>query len=397
MTVPSKIFDFIIDPIRSADRRQGHDFLRRYLEGFQSVWETTDAKIFDVTKLWSITDCPNEQLAFLKQIVGWTNDLDNITRELSYDELRRLIAISMRIWKRRGTESSIEDILFFATGARARVWNWFFFRWIIGETLFGEEHEGYDPWIVPDAGEDEQAEYLSQLRIVDDGTLNRTLVMNLLRLMRACSERWEVIYLTFLDTFLVAGDSTQWTTDNAPHLIVINNSLVISAVGAEEYTENMNGLTLKEGIFNVRCKTDGDKIDLRWKDENDDLLYYIWIGTDSDASPSYLTLVRYVDGVPDTLFEEEIPEFPVHKNVYYMFRATFSHEVDGRVRIQFFIDGNEMFNETDDQFVPIGPELPAFPTLKKIVFATFDATLTISEVEIVALPVETDVISINEE
>jgi len=133
MTVPSQIFDYLILPIREADQREGKDFLKRYLLGPQSVWETTDQKIKDIPKLWSIVECPDEFLKFLKWIVGWTGELDSVTQDLIFDELRRLISISGRLWKLRGPEDTIVDVLRFATGQRNRIWNWFDFRWVLAD------------------------------------------------------------------------------------------------------------------------------------------------------------------------------------------------------------------------------------------------------------------------
>jgi hypothetical protein len=124
--------------------------------------------------------------------------------------------------------------MFFVLASRANIWDWFDFRWVLSETAFGEEFEGHDPWLIelPDpsvwgAGI-EKTERLSCLRIVDNGSLNRELVVNLLKLMRATGERWEIIYLAFLDLFDVPGADVQWTKDHAPSLVVADNVMALS-------------------------------------------------------------------------------------------------------------------------------------------------------------------------
>lgn len=131
MAPPRKIYDFIIEPIRTMDQREGEMFLQRFLNGPQQVWVALDQIITTIPKLWSVTECPDQFLKYLKWIVGWTSELDNITRELSDDELRRLISISAQLWKERGSDDALINVLYFATGARCRYWNWFDFRWVL--------------------------------------------------------------------------------------------------------------------------------------------------------------------------------------------------------------------------------------------------------------------------
>jgi hypothetical protein len=68
-------------------------------------------------------------------------------------------------------------------------------------------------WEVVDRDFTPDDEYRSDLRIVDDGALNKTLVKRVLRLMRAAGERWNVTFLDFLDLFQAGcGWRTRATT-----------------------------------------------------------------------------------------------------------------------------------------------------------------------------------------
>lgn len=208
--LPLKAYRFLIQPIRDADLTDGSLFLKRFLDGYQQVWVDTQAAIFGIEDLWSVTKIANQYLPFLKNIVGWTSELKYITDQLDAPTLRRLIAASIPLWKSRGPEDALINILRLVTTARLRLWNWFQFRWITDETGLGEEHEGTDPWMISLPGEADKDEYWSNLRIVDDGTLNRTLVEDLAKLMRAGGERIEISYIDFLDLFQTDDDNNQW-------------------------------------------------------------------------------------------------------------------------------------------------------------------------------------------
>lgn len=365
MTVPRDAYDFFIDPIRSMDQKEGRQFLERWMRGIQEVWESIDLRTEKVADLWSITDCPDEYLIYLKWIVGWTTELEEITRDLTADELRRLISISTTLWKTRGPEPSIIDVLFFATAARARIWNWFDFRWVTGETGFFEDHGHGDPWLIPlpnleSPTFDERHQYLSNLRIVDDGTLNRTLTLNLLRLMRATHERWEVTYLAFLDLFTKDTDDTQWTKDQAESLIVEDGEMVLGSDTGEEITFSIRDLAIGEGVFSARVKFGIYEGELGFfinrSDDPDGFLYYFGFNTEFrdewETHPAYAYLIRYVDGDWAPLYDLDLLDLPIFPDVYYTYRMTIAHEVDGRIRLKLFIDGNEVMDVIDDQFVP---------------------------------------------
>ena len=344
------------------DKREGREFLRRWLLGPQNVWETIDAKLNEVPKLWSVTECPDEYLKFLKWIVGWTPELDNITSQLGFDELRRLISISGRLWKQRGTESTIIDVMFFATSARCRIWNWFDFRWVLGVNAFDETRESESSWLLPlpdpsvwGVGS-RKPERTSVLRIVDDGALNRTLVLNLLRLMRGNGERWEVVYLSLLDLFIIAGDDTQWTKADAESLVVAGGVMSLGSLVTDQWTDCIPELGLLQGAYTarVRIANESEELGFYFYDDTSNPLYYLGVYPTFPGYNAYVYLMRWVGGSGEGLFDLELPNFPIFLDFYYTYRLTMADEIDGRVRLQLFIDGNEIFNVVDDQFVPEG-------------------------------------------
>lgn len=222
-TLPLKMYNFLLYTIRQEDStREGAYFVKRLFQGPQDVWQLTHDKIFAIKDLWSITRCPDEALQYIKGIVGWTNELNYITDKLDSDTLRRLIASSIPLWRKRGREETIIDLLSLILNVRCVIWNWFDYRWIIDETEFSEHHQGYDSWLI-DHGEEGLGEYESNLRIVNDGTLDKSLVKSILKLLRACGERIEVTYINFLDQFLVNDDNSQWDNIEGTELTVVDS------------------------------------------------------------------------------------------------------------------------------------------------------------------------------
>lgn len=352
MTVPTEMYNFILRAIRDADQKDGHQFFERYFMGAQNVWETIDAALFSIPNLWSIEDCPDEYLQYLKWIVGWTSELESITYGLSYDELRRLIAISGRLWKLRGTEDTIIDVLKFATGARCRYWNWFDYRWIVDETIMSEEHDGHDPWMtaLPDPAS-AGAEYESTLRIVDNGTLNKDLVVNLMKLMRAAGERWEIFYLGFLDQFIIDGDTAQWQapTPTASNVFQVSGGVMrlgVTATGGESTYPIVSWANWDQMVLGVRIRAFPLGISMTF------LLGFHYMDSDnysclqvfpsSCASGPMLRIVNVFDGTP-TVVVTVVPTFPLYDEVWYYFRISVARVSTGR-EIKVYVDSNELIN-----------------------------------------------------
>jgi len=399
MTVPSQIFDYLILPIREADQREGKDFLKRYLLGPQSVWETTDQKIKDIPNLWSVVECPDEFLKFLKWIVGWTSELDSVTQDLIFDELRRLISISGRLWKLRGPEDTIIDVLRFATGQRNRIWNWFDFRWVLDETELGEEQEGRDPWMVDlPTPTDVGASQESNLRIVSNPAWDaaeeirmRNLIVNLLKLMRASGERWEITYLGFLDQFIVDGDDTQWDVSQADFLTVAGGTLTLGNVteAADEIQSVVPSTVWSQAMYAARLRTwspsPSTSVSLfhfHWQ-SLDDTYFLAIFPLGSDVGPA-VWLMRTKGGGDTILAVVDLPLSPIYPGVYYTYRVTIVDEGSNK-RIKVFIDGDEVADVPDNVTIDSGT----------VGFATNYAAMEVDEVEVIPLPAESDYVDIN--
>jgi hypothetical protein len=222
-----QMYDFLVEALRVEDQKSGA-LLRRFLEGPQRVWEGTLRTALDLPTIWSVEGMPDDALTLQQTIVGWTDRLRGVTDRLSPLALRRVVASSVKFWQERGAEDSTVDALRLFTGARARILNWFDFRWILGETHFGIENDGSDPWLLSspfDGGNDDAQVY--NIRIVDDGSLDRELVRSVVSLTRPTGEQAEITYLALLDLFDVDGDDSQWRSVLGPPGTVAGGRLAI--------------------------------------------------------------------------------------------------------------------------------------------------------------------------
>lgn len=363
------MYNFLIAGIRDADQTdEGARFIERFVMGPQAIWAATVKTIFDIPKIWSASDCPDELLQFLKRIVGWTSDTDTITEALDFETLRRLIAASVRFWKTRGPESSIEDLLQLTTAARSYVTNWFQLRFILDEVLNGEEHgTGTDPWLLSTPGEGSD-EYTYNIRIVDDGTLDHQLVRDVAKLTRPSGERVLITYLGFLDRFETNGDLTQWAFPNT-------TSITHQAVGGALHFL-CSGSTQEYAFVDLEASQDWTNFVVSWTFKasfnqcefifygtgdptvNNGLIdyYFVRIYFDNDTTfPNRITLAKRVAGVASTIVATEfLTNFGERfvAGVTYTLRVEVTPNTPGSATnsIKVYIDGEPVITTTDNTF-----------------------------------------------
>ena len=147
---PHDMFRFLHKPLRDGDKKT-FNFLERFLLGPQTLWEQKiDAKLNTLIDLLDPAKTPQPRL--LKDHVGFTKELDSIISGVSDDDLRKIISLAVALWKRKGLEVGYKDIIRVFTGANVRIFNWFDFRFIIGEQQFGEAQLGQDSWFISRPG-----------------------------------------------------------------------------------------------------------------------------------------------------------------------------------------------------------------------------------------------------
>lgn len=206
------LYDALISPLRQTDRETGNNLIKRFLGwnpetntwdgGPQASRELTEAEILELLVQVLPHKVRSELVKFLKDIVGFTADLNHITDRLTEQQLRRLIQLAIPLWKQRHTSLGLLNTIRLLTGRDATYTDWFGFRWLLAETEIGEEQlvSGGDSWIIG-GSTSLYDEFWSNLRLMDDGTLDELLLLDIVKLHRPMSERVEVFLADFLDNF----------------------------------------------------------------------------------------------------------------------------------------------------------------------------------------------------
>lgn len=148
------IYKFLHKPLRDIDRKDGRLFLERFLQGAQAEFEAMQGRIDTLSTLNNPATIRADLLQYLKDHVGFTSELNNITNDLNENDLRKLITLAVALWKQKGTEPGYANIVRLFVGKSARIFNWFDFRFIVGEKAFGEEQLGEDSWFISVPGEE---------------------------------------------------------------------------------------------------------------------------------------------------------------------------------------------------------------------------------------------------
>lgn len=382
-----KMYDFLIRPIRTADRTRGRLFVQRYLEGPQAVWETVQTDIFRLLDLWDVVRIPDALLQFLKNIVGWTPDLERpITDRLSDADLRRLISVSVALWKIRGLEGAYSSAILALVLTRVRIWNWDDLNWILDVTVLGEDHQGRDPFLLSSV-----AEYQSDIRIVDGALeLDRTLILNMLKLFRVSGETLNVYWIDFLDQFLVDGDDSQWAGSVDPVPVADRLLALTDDTGAEDaHVIVDDSLTWTRYVAYWRLKGGGDASGERfgamfyWQDDDN---YY---RLDFDPVDDTIYLVERKATAEATLasFDLTTVGLQVHEGVFYGVRIHVE-TVPGGTRIRVYLDAVERIDFTDGT-------APLTRGSAGVVHTT-GSTVELYELELYQLPLASNTITINE-
>lgn len=388
--LPLKKYDFLIREIREQDRLNGNQFVERFLEGGQAVWEETISKIFSVKNLWSVEDCPDDYLEYLKAIVGWTGSAASLTNNLEPASLRRLISLSTDLWRKRGTETAIIDVLNVFVPSRVRIWNWFDVRWMTDEVGFDEMRRGFDPWLFSMPLEESAPEHWSTIRMVDPGEDMRATVRKVVDLMRPLGENFLVVYLLFLDLFEIDGDLSQWDASESSGAVVDGGTLQLTDSSREVVLANVTGSELwSESMIFARLK--GTKAGLSGKGLRVDFLnkggfgYCVYL----DLFENKLVLASTEDFELTTIdsFDFSTVPYELQENVWYGIRIQTSWESDD-LRVIVFEGGVERINCLIDSGDVVSEEGTAGLGHESGV------TLEVSDFEVLGLPVESETIEI---
>ena len=135
-TFPWDMYKFLANPLRALDTT---GVLERYVAASQEGFEQIQANISTLDALRDSNECPDAYLAYQIWLLGWTNDLSHVISALSYGDMRRLLTISVPMWKGKGSPLGIANTLRHFTGSDTLLWDWFAFRPIVGDGTSGDQ------------------------------------------------------------------------------------------------------------------------------------------------------------------------------------------------------------------------------------------------------------------
>lgn len=220
--VPSgKIYPMLMLGLREIDQAAGNTFLERFVKRPEQVWDALAQKIWKLPYLLDPVRIPESLLKYLRANVGFgpgSGLPDRIARRLGTTDLRKLIKLAVPYWTERGTRGALEASLRIVTGIRPAVYDWFWMRGILGEIELGIAGDQADWWLGYSSVLDVSAgvadgEVGVAIRVPDEnGTLDHQVVLDLASLARPLSERYEIAFVDFLDTF-VDGRLGHWISE----------------------------------------------------------------------------------------------------------------------------------------------------------------------------------------
>lgn len=215
------VFRFIIESRRNKllSRWLGEPDKISPEKSVQGIFEQTQQKISELPQLLDPA-YEGTQLRLLAWLVGWDdNPLVDFIDDLTDDELRKLIKLSVPLWQQKGTAEGLVNAIRVFTGKSAIVQDWFWHRWIIDEGGFWVESRGIDPYLVGTIYT-EADEPLTWVVINREGIgeTQRRLVYDLLTFIHGVGEHFGVVYAAFADDF--TREFSQWTQIGTPGTLV---------------------------------------------------------------------------------------------------------------------------------------------------------------------------------
>ncbi|MFA5123300.1 hypothetical protein [Zavarzinia sp.] len=302
-----EIYPMLQEGLRTADEQLGSAILRRLLQRPSDLWKRSQQKIWRLTLLADPARTPDALLDHLRAHVGFgagSGKPDEIARQLSPADLRKLIRLAVPYWNRRGLRSGLQDAIRTFTGAYPAIDDFFATRWIVGDVTLGLTGEpGGDPWIVyasadPNiqrvarqdldppkpafldeptaltAEEQVPGDMRCEIRVPLRTTALQEVVLDLIDLARPVGERWGVAFVDWIDT-LQAGRKAWWkTVAGSPSTYVDPSSSTLPP--------QLAALSLQPGTFE-RVSPGGETT---WTD-------YVWQGSLSYTATGVRPTLRF--------------------------------------------------------------------------------------------------------
>lgn len=187
----------------------------------------------------------------------------------------------------------------------------------------------------------DSGENVTDIRLVDDGTVNRELLRFLLDCARASSERIDIVYLSFLDQFLTPYDLDQWATSGTVE--------VPSPGGVAELAKN--AIIYAAGdwgpqttAWQLMSEDVAGHAELRFYMQSISNNYYYLV---ADYVGRTLQLWKRVSGSNTAIsVPVDVPYHSMRAGIYDLLRADVCVGATGN-RIRGYVDGEMLIDEVD--------------------------------------------------
>lgn len=345
-----EIYFMLSEGLRQIDEKQGQGLMKRLLARHDSQYQFTLASIQALRELHNPNLAPADLLEFLQWHVGFTSELEDITRNLDPINRRRLIILAIPLWKQKGTEAGLISVVRLLTGQTPAYQNWFDLRFIVGEYAAGDA-----PFIT---GGDitYYDEYTSYITLMDDGSLDPTLLAKLVDLERPTGERIGITILDFLDLF-EDGQRNRWRTIEGTQAAVDSSDGTLEIpVGTWEDSVvpavPHDSLSEYTSLHQFNLGAEGNIHVVRWYYSETTERYYQLEVTDDFATHGFnLRLTRF-GTVPEVLHSAAfagslsiVPGYPYTLQIETT--ATVSPDA---VQITVLVEGNHQFGYSDEDY-----------------------------------------------
>lgn len=198
-------------------------------------------------------------------------------------------------------------------------------------------------------------EYITEIRVVDEktgqGEVNRNLLEKLLAQQRPSSERFNIVYVDFLDLFQVPNDLGQWgeypgPSSNLTKFLVEDGKLILASTGLSAGVALTNRPTADWKNFQWKSKaalgsSTGLIAFLFYFEDIDNylqlLIEYTGFGTGK------LYLYEMIGGSSNLLDTWNHPS--LNTETFWTYTIETYNYVSGDVRIRIFVDGNLVIDE----------------------------------------------------
>ena len=274
------------------------------------------------------------------------------------------------------------------TSERSVVWSWFDKRILSGEdigvsTVYSEQRQGRDPYLIEMPSASSLPQYWSTVRVVTPD--DKQLLRDILTLMRPVGERLEIIYLNLLDRFNVQDDLTQWDRFGSVQVTVENGSLnLIDSASLQGVTCKVsNATTWEHYVISARVRGSESVSDTVWFG----VMFYI----EPTAINGYFASISIKDNklyfgrldssVPtiEASFDFHSVGYALQADVWYGLRVECIPGTTA-TRFRIHMNGVERINTTHSTYEEgtVG------------VIHNIDATCQCDEIEVLALPVDSE-------